>query len=293
MITAIRLRAGFLGLAATVTAACASSGPTVVPITPQPTGQYHPGKFVWYDLLTEDLDRAKQFYGGLFGWEFQDDPDDDYVSILQGGRPIAGIALAARQEDFSVSQWVTWLSVADVDASVMQARRAGAAVLREPRDLQGRGRYAVITDPQGALLALVRSTSGDPEDREPEYGTWFWTELWTTDVPRATTFYQDLAQWERTTAQEAVLEDYVMFQREGRPRAGLIEIEWEGVRPHWLPYIRVRNPAAVAARVESLGGRVVIEPSPDIRGGSVGLILDPTGAAFAIQQWPVEQGGGS
>ena len=120
-----------------------------------------------------------------------------------------------------------------------------------------------------------------------------WTELWTTDVPRATAFYRDLAQWERTTAEEAVLEDYVLFQSEERPRAGLIEIEWEGVRPHWLPYIRVQDPGVIAARVESLGGRVLLEPSANIRGGSVGLILDPSGAVFAIQQWPVQQGGGS
>ena len=293
MIIPSRVRAGLLGLVAAAVAACASSGPTVIPITPEPTDEYHPGKFVWYDLLTEDLDRAKRFYGGLFGWEFEADTDDDYVSILHRGRPIAGIALVRRQENISVAQWVSWLSVTDVDVAAERARAAGADIVREPRELQGRGRFAVITDPQGALFAVVRSSSGDPTDGEPAYGTWFWTELWTSDVPGAASFYQDFTQWRRTTAEEAVLEDYIVFERDDSPRAGVIEIEWEGVRPHWLPYIRVRDPAAIAARVESLGGKVLIEPAPDIRGGSVGLILDPSGAVFAIQQWPIEQGGGS
>jgi len=87
MIIPSRVRAGLLALVAAAVAACASSGPTVIPITPEPTDEYHPGKFVWYDLLTEDLDRAKRFYGGLFGWEFEADGDDDYVSILHRGRP--------------------------------------------------------------------------------------------------------------------------------------------------------------------------------------------------------------
>jgi hypothetical protein len=277
---------------ATSVVSCAPSGPTVPPITPEPTGEYHPGKFVWYDLLTEDLDRAKRFYGELLGWEFEDEPDDDYATVLLRGRPIGGMAVVERREESSISQWVSWLSVPDVDEAVQRAESAGADILRGPEELEGRGRFAVLTDPQGALLALVRSATGDPADREPDYGSWFWTELWTDDVPAATSFYDNLTQWERSTAGEAVLEDYIVFRREDRPRAGVIEIEWEGVRPHWLPYIRVRDPAAIAARVESLGGRVVLEPSPDIRNGSVGLVLDPSGAVFAIQQWPVEQGGG-
>ena len=71
------------------------------------------------------------------------------------------------------------------------------------------------------------------------------------------------------------------------PRAGIIQLETAGVRAHWVPYVRVDSPAAVVARVASLGGRVLIPPSADLRSGSVALIADPGGAPLVVQQWPI------
>lgn len=82
---------------------------------------------------------------------------------------------------------------------------------------------------------------------------------------------------------------YRLFKRDDRPRAGLLELPWEAVRPHWLPYVLADDPAAVVARVESLGGKVLLEPRADVRGGSVGLIADPSGGVLAVQKWPMEQ----
>jgi predicted enzyme related to lactoylglutathione lyase len=58
--------------------------------------------------------------------------------------------------------------------------------------------------------------------------------------------------------------------------------------PNWLPYVRVADPAAVAARVEALDGEVLIAPADSVRAGSVALIADPSGAVLAVQKWPVE-----
>jgi predicted enzyme related to lactoylglutathione lyase len=74
-----------------------------------------------------------------------------------------------------------------------------------------------------------------------------------------------------------------------RARAGVAELNWDDVRPHWIPYVKVDDPAAVAARVESLGGTLVFAPDPDIRGGSVAIVQDPTGGVLAIQKWPYEE----
>jgi hypothetical protein len=68
------------------------------------------------------------------------------------------------------------------------------------------------------------------------------------------------------------------------------QLPWEEVQSNWLPYVKVDDPAATAARVEALGGRVLFAPSPEARNGSVALVMDPTGAAFAIQKWPPEGG---
>ena len=61
----------------------------------------------------------------------------------------------------------------------------------------------------------------------------------------------------------------------------------EGVQPNWLPYVRVEDPSALAAKVVSLGGRVAIAPRPDIRNGTLAIVIDPRGAALALQKWPL------
>ena len=67
------------------------------------------------------------------------------------------------------------------------------------------------------------------------------------------------------------------------------QIPWPEVQPNWLPYIKVDDPAAVARRAEELGGTVLIPPEPEVRHGSAAFLLDPTGAAFGIQRWPVDE----
>jgi predicted enzyme related to lactoylglutathione lyase len=71
------------------------------------------------------------------------------------------------------------------------------------------------------------------------------------------------------------------------PRAGILKSPWENVRPNWLPYIRVEDPAMVTDRVPKIGGKVILEPDPGIRKGSVAVIADPTGAVLAVQKWPM------
>jgi predicted enzyme related to lactoylglutathione lyase len=280
------------------TLACASGPKVVLPaVTPTPTDTHHLGKFVWRDLLTHDLAGAKRFYGGLFGWEFEASASNDstYTIITHSGVPIGGIVYMARSdEEANRSQWVSYMSVADVDLAAAQVRGAGGVVHTGPRDYPDRGRIAVVSDPQGALVALVRSTAGDPADAEPDINQWLWTELWTTDVPAAVSFYQTMVGYEFEMVEIYEQNNYGMFNRDGQPRAGVLELPLEGVRPNWLAYIRVQDPAAVAARVDSLGGSLFLAPDDNVRNGDVAVIVDPSGAALTVQRWPprTEEGRG-
>ena len=60
----------------------------------------------------------------------------------------------------------------------------------------------------------------------------------------------------------------------------------KNVPPNWLPYVLVADPAALAARVEGLGGRVLLSPQPEHRKGSLAVVADPTGAVVALQKFP-------
>ncbi len=84
---------------------------------------------------------------------------------------------------------------------------------------------------------------------------------------------------------------YTVFKRDGTPRAGLLVDPFPEVTPYWLSYVRVEDPAAVVAKVEGLGGQVLLKPDPKHRNGTVAIIADPTGAEVAIQKWPIDDTG--
>jgi predicted enzyme related to lactoylglutathione lyase len=245
------------------------------------------GKFVWRELLTENREAVESFYGELFGWTFQATDLPEYKLILHQDRPIAGmVSTGENTKDINESQWVSLLSVPNVDDAVRQVRGVRGQVHVEPVDISQRGRLAVVSDSQGALLGFVRAANGDPPDRDPSMGEWLWTELWTDDVDKAVAFYENLVGYEPEKTQEE--RDYTVLRRGGKARAGIARKNNKEIRPHWVPYVRVESARDIADRVEALGGTVVLAPREDMRGGTVALILDPLGAVLAVQQWPLK-----
>ncbi|HSG81099.1 MAG TPA: VOC family protein, partial [Gemmatimonadota bacterium] len=130
--------------------ACASNTPRVTlnPVAPAATGTHRIGKFVWYDLVTEDVPAVKRFYAELFGWQYQDIQGDGvvYTIVVHDGDAIAGIVpLEPNDDRVSSSRWLSLLSVEDVDRAAEQVKRAGGQVNMEPRDYPDRGRLALVT----------------------------------------------------------------------------------------------------------------------------------------------------
>lgn len=277
---------------------CAAVQPNLPSITEAPTGNRLQGKVVWHDLITDTPAESRKFYEELFGWEFDSVGDvlgfgsnDAYTLIRNNGRLIGGMVDANRlQNQDNISQWVALFSVADIERAVELVESAGGTILTPPTDLANRGRIAVVADNTGALLALLQTKDGDPADRDPEVGDFLWDELWTDDVERATTFYQNLAAYEASdhnVEDDDREEDYRLLTTNDKPRAGIMENPFEGVKPVWVNYIRVEDPAAITARVEALGGRILVEAQPRDIGGEVAFIAGPSGAGIALQTWPI------
>lgn len=276
-----------LGLSFVALSGCASSGVGVIPsVTQSPTGQEKTGKFVWFDLLTDDVEAAKRFYGGVFGWRFEATAHPRYTLVKQGGNPIAGI-VAAKEHSAKEpgGRWLALLSVPDVAAAVDLVRAKGGAVHEGPRRVADRGIMAIVSDPQGAQLVLLRSENGDPIDAHPSLNEWMWIELWTHSREAAVDFYQALAGYEDTVIGDGSGDHYHLLMRNGVPRAGIVQLPWRDVRPTWAPYVRVADPGAIAKKAKTLGGRVFLEPSPDFEKGTIAIIVDPTGGVVIVQRW--------
>ena len=284
-----------------IIAACATVNIDLPSVTESSTGNRLPGKVIWRELLTNDPLASQEFYGELFDWQFESvgtaaglSSDTSYTLIRHNGRLIGGmIDTVALNNRADISQWVVSMSVTDIDAAVASFRAGGGEVKTPPTDLQRRGKVAVVRDAEGALLALLQTKDGDPVDREPEIGGFLWDELWTTDVERATTFYEDVAELEgadfNTDGSSESGASYRLLKGDDKPRVGIMLNPLEGLDPVWVSYLRVKSPASITAKVAALGGSIIVAAQPRALGGEVAFIAGPSGAGIALQTWPLDK----
>ena len=264
----------------------------VPPITKTPTNIKLTGKIVWHDLLTDDVISVKSFYGGLFGWKFDNggDPEAIYTTILFNGNAIGGIIHLEKKDDETnyASQWMEYISVEDVDGVFQEVIKQNCKVFREPFDIMNRGRIAIFADTRGALIAIVNSSTGDPEDVEVEYNNWFWDELWTDDLNNSVAFYKSLFNYTLEEYKTRSDNDYVILRTKEKRRAGVLKIPFDDVKPNWLPFVAVKDVKDVENKVKELGGDILVA-SEGIIGNEAAIITDPSGAVFTIHNWPLSK----
>ena len=243
------------------------------------------GIFVWYELATSDVDAAAAFYTKVVGWSMTDSgmPGMRYTLAKVGERQVAGLMGFPADTGSGPTMWFGYILVADVDEMADRVRQAGGAVHREPSDIAGIGRFAVVADPQGAMFMLFRG-SGEPapELAAKAPGTIGWHELHTSDWQAGLVFYQDLFGWEKSYANDmGPMGIYQTFSVAGAWTGGIMN-GGGSPEPHWLYYINVDDIDAAAGRVAEAGGEVLHGPLQVPGGDWVLMGKDPQGAEFAL-----------
>jgi len=257
-------------------------------ITKTPTGKHYTGKFVWHDLLTDDVSKAKQFYAGLFDWTFED--KHGYITIYHHGKAIGGMMHVAHTSDKSAEAvWLPSLSVENVDSAIAELKAKKGTVLKGPIDMPQRGRGVLVSDAQGAQIVLLRAKGGDPLDAAPQMGDWLWNELWTSNPNESESFYRALGKYDAVSKTG----EYHILQHKGKLRAGIRDVSKEDAKSRWVSVVRVADLQKSMAKAESLGGQVLMKPHKEIANGNVAVIADNTGALLLLQRWSgnVKEGG--
>jgi hypothetical protein len=115
------------------------------------------GAFSWFELMTTDIEGAKQFYGKLLGWKLRDEPMEgfNYTVVDANGEDVAGIMDMPPDSGDMPPVWGIYFTVENLDKTVAQAKELGATILVEPREIPGVGRFSVIQDPQGAWFSAM------------------------------------------------------------------------------------------------------------------------------------------
>ena len=262
------------------------------PLVEPANAEHHVGKVIWVDLVTPDLAAAKKFYGGLFGWTFRDvhfgKTDTDYTVAMLDGRPVGGFVhrLEPPGEERRPA-WLTFISVRDVDAAKRTALEHGAKVVFEPRTYPQRGRQAVLSDPEGAVFAVLASASGDPPDVLASPGEWIWSSLHAQDPDKDAAFYQTLFGYDvfDLTTEDGL--EHMILSSDDYARASVNAFSGDASRrhAHWLNFVRVADAVEATARAVALGGRILVEPRVDRHGGKLAVVADPAGARFGLMEW--------
>ncbi len=260
------------------------------PIIAPTTSDLLVGKVIFRELVTPDLARARQFYGGLFGWTFGDLESEkfSYAEAMLADRAIGGMfQRSVPAGEHRQSAWLTYFAVRDTDATVQTAVQHGGKVLFAPHDFPDRGRQAVLADPQGAVFAVLASSSGDPPDLLADQGEWIWSSLITPDPDAAAGFYQALFDYDVYPAPNESGPEHLVLASGGYARVSINPppAARPGMHPHWLNYVRVGDAVATATKAGTLGGRVLVAPRPIQRGGWIALLADPLGAPFGVLEW--------
>jgi predicted enzyme related to lactoylglutathione lyase len=244
---------------------------------------YLHGKFVWFEHRSPDSAAATRFYASLFGWSISTmdmGGGPPYCMISNGSQGIGGISDTAKG---TPAAWMSYLSVADVDASAKAAQAAGAQLVMVPTDFGNVGRGATLIDPTGGAFSLWKSAQGDPPDVEtvPD-GNWYWNELWTGDTDKARSFYQTVFGYGIDSMDMGPGGTYTMLMKDDKARAGLTQSARAGARTLWLPYVLVAQCDAALAKAVQLGAQQLV-PATDIpQIGRFAIVADPTGAAIAF-----------
>ena len=244
------------------------------------------GRFVWHDLITTNVDGAVDFYGKLFPeWsieKLETDGASQYHVIEVAGQDIGGI-VGVPEESGIPSHWIGYVAVEDCDAAVKRTVELGGKCLVPAIDVPQVGRFAIVQDPQGAVLKPFSVQKQISLPADPSIGRPAWNELLTKDVAAARDFYSSAFGWSSVEQPIDGMGTYTLFRSGEQDVAGIMSLPEDAeAPPNWLTYFHADDVDSRAHTVEALGGQVFVAPQ-DIPGvGRFSVHADPVGAFFAL-----------
>jgi hypothetical protein len=268
---------------------------------------YIPGVPCWIDTSHPDPDAAVEFYGGLFGWEFEqvmppEAPGKYFMARIRGG-DVAAIS-SAPQGGPPQAVWNTYIQVASADETAAKVKAAGGTVLSEPFDVMDAGRMAVFADPAGAAFCVWEPGRHRGARVINEHGALNFNGLATTDLEAAKAFYGSVFGWRVLGVGDAfqawalsaygdLIEELQPGNRQAVADMGVpgfedvvatVESAAPGAAPHWSVTFTVDDADAVARKATELGGKVLVAPfdAPWVR---MAILEDPQGASFVASQF--------
>lgn len=267
---------------------------------------YPAGVTSWIDTEQPDVDAALEFYGGLFGWSFQEamppDAPGRYVIARLDGHDVAGIGSRDASTADDPPAWHTYVATDDADATADRLSELGATVTLAPVDAGPGGRTASFRDPEGASFSIwqARRRLGAQLTNTP--GTWNFSDLHSARPDAARDFYGQAFGWVfadlgyGTAIQvpgygdhlEATIDPDIRARQTDAPDGfadvigALVPVADGGVS-QWHVTFTVADRDAAVSTAERLGATVVARE--DSAWTKTATVRDPQGAVFTASQF--------
>ncbi len=245
------------------------------------TSNAQTGTPTWVDLGIPDLARAKEFYGGLFGWQFEEGPPETmgYTMCLLRGQPVAAVIKNPDAEATSF-WWNLYFATDDCDDTAKRITGAGGQIVMEPMDVMDQGRIAIVIDPTGAQFGLWQGRAHTGARLVNEPGAMTWNELVTPAADGARAFYPAVFDYTLEPMQNPGVDYTVLRRPDGHPIGGIYGRP-DAPSSSWVTYFAVEDTDAAVRQAVDAGGACLAEPM-DSSYGRTATLLDPFGAEFRV-----------
>jgi hypothetical protein len=255
--------------------------------------------FVWYELVTNDMDKAVAFYSKVVGWDIKDSgmPGMRYMLFGKNGKDVGGMMTwAGAGAPEMPPEWMGHIHTAKLDAELEAVAADGGIIIKPATDIPNVGRFAVVLDPQKVKYMLFEPIAGQPAPArlgQNEAGNVGWHELLTDNWEKAWEYYSKHYGWEKDFAHDmGPMGVYQTFRTDkpifdgGMMSAKGVQGMPDDMPPHWNYYFVVDDVDAAVGRINDAGGKVIMGPH-DVPGGSrIVQGLDDQGAGFALSRPP-------
>ncbi|MFN8015794.1 MAG: VOC family protein [Acidimicrobiia bacterium] len=220
--------------------------------------KYEDGIACWADVSVQDMEKAKDFYSQVFGWEMSIAPEpeaDGYTQCLKDGEVVCGI-FHSRNPD-QPAAWNTYFASSDIKSTIEKANEFGGTIIMPPIEVMNYGITSAVQDPQGAFFGIWQAKDMVGSTVANEFDTVCWNELATTNLNEAKDFYRGLFDWQDS---ESNSPEYWQYDVAGSVRGGAREMsedECTMMPPNWTIYFRVKDLGETANKIEKSGGKIL------------------------------------
>lgn len=244
-----------------------------------------PGTPCWADLSVDNVEQAVTFYGQLFGWDVDINPDPEFGghgTFKLDGKDVAGVSLA--QQPGQPSVWTAFLAADDLDGTAAKVTDAGGTVLPPGTiELGEFGSMIVATDPTGAVFGVWKSGTSIGAQVANVPGAMTWNENLSRDWETNKKFYTEVFGY---SYGDMGIEgfNYATLDLNGVQVGGIGELPPDtpaDTPPNWMNYFAVSDTDATVEKIQELGGRV-LNPPFDTSAGRIAIVADNQGAPFGV-----------